>query len=166
MLTLNILEKMNQQVNLEHFSSNLYLAMSSWCRSRGLEGAAAFLADHSREELQHMYRLFDYINATGSMAIISQIDGPETEFADIKEVFEKTYRHEQFITAKINDLVDLALIQKDYSTFNFLQWYVSEQHEEEALFKGILDKIDLIGMERRGLHLIDREIGRLLASAQ
>ena len=96
--------------------------------------------------------------------MVSSIDGPETEFIDIKDVFEKTYKHEQFITKQINDLVELTIEQKDYATFNFLQWYVTEQHEEEALFKGILDKIAIIGLEGRGLHIIDKEIGTLIVT--
>ncbi|MDA7848116.1 ferritin [Sulfurospirillum sp.] len=147
---------------MEHFSSNLYLSMSSWCKAQGLEGAAKFLSDHSNEELAHMHKLFNYVNETGAQAIVSSLDGPETTFKDIKEIFEKTYTHEKFITTQINELVELTLEKKDYATFNFLQWYVSEQHEEEALFKGILDKIAIIGLEGRGLHIVDKEIGALI----
>lgn len=163
MLKKEVLDKLNHQINLEHFSSNLYLSMSSWCKAQGLDGAAAFLADHSKEELDHMYKLFNYVNETGAQAIVSSIDGPDTDFKDIKDVFEKTFEHEQFITSKINELVDFTLEQKDFATFNFLQWYVSEQHEEEALFKGILDKIEIIGLDGRGLHIVDKEIGALIA---
>lgn len=157
-----ILDLLNKQINLEHYSSNLYLAMSSWCNAQGLEGSAKFLADHSKEELQHMHKLFNYVNETGSQAIINSVDAPENEFKNIKEVFELTFQHEQFITNKINELVDYTLAQKDYASFNFLQWYVSEQHEEEALFKSILDKIEIIGLDGRGLHLVDKEIGKLV----
>ncbi len=162
MLKPEILNKLNEQINLEHYSSNLYLAMSSWCQAKGYEGAAKFLAEHSKEELDHMHKLFKYVNETGSQAIIGAVSAPENEFTSIQEVFELTYKHEQFITNKINDLVDLTLNQKDFASFNFLQWYVSEQHEEEALFKGILDKMDIIGLEGRGLHLVDKEIGKLV----
>ena len=163
MLKKEVLDKLNHQINLEHFASNLYLSMSSWCKAQGLNGAAKFLQEHSKEELGHMYRLFDYINETGSQAIIGSIEAPDNVFQDISEVFEKTYKHEQFITTKINELVELTLSQKDYATFNFLQWYVSEQHEEEALFKGIIDKIKIIGLEGRGLHITDNEIGSLVS---
>jgi len=163
MLKEKVLEKLNQQINLEHYASNLYLSMSSWCKAKGLDGAAKFLIDHSNEELGHMHKLFNYINETGAQAMISGIEAPENEFINLKEVFEKTYKHEQFITSKINELVELTFEQKDYATFNFLQWYVGEQHEEEALFKGILDKIEIVGLEGRGLHIIDKEIGALTA---
>ncbi len=164
MLKQAVLDKLNHQINLEHFSSNLYLSMSSWCKAKGLDGAAKFLAEHSKEELEHMHRLFKYINETGAQAIVNAIEAPDTQFKDIKDVFEQTYKHEQFITSKINELVELTLEQKDYATFNFLQWYVSEQHEEEALFKGILDKMEIIGLEGRGLHIIDKEIGALIVN--
>jgi ferritin len=164
MLKTEVLNKLNHQINLEHFSSNLYLSMSSWCKSKGLDGAAKFLSEHSNEELGHMHKLFNYVNETGAQAIVSSLDGPETTFKDIKEIFEKTYEHEKFITSQINELVELTLEKKDYATFNFLQWYVSEQHEEEALFKGILDKISIIGLEGRGLHIVDKEIGALVVN--
>ena len=162
MLKQNVLDKLNQQINLEHYSSNLYLAMSSWCKAQGLDGAAAFLAAHSAEELTHMHKLFGYVNETGAQAIVSEIDAPDNTYKDLKEVFQKTYEHEQFITEKINELADLTLTEKDFASFNFLQWYVSEQHEEEALFKGILDKMTIIGLDGKGLHMIDREIANLL----
>jgi ferritin len=98
----------------------------------------------------------------GATATIEQINKPHNEFIDLKNVFEKTYNHELLISKLILDLVDTALSEKDYSTFNFLQWYVSEQHEEENLFKEILDKFEIIGMEGRGLFMIDREIAALV----
>lgn len=113
--------------------------------------------------MAHMEKLFRYINETGSQAILSDLKAPESEFSSLQEVFEKTYKHEQFITKKIFELVDLALELKDYSTFSFLQWYTAEQHEEEALFKGILEKFEIIGTQGRGLFMIDREIGNLVA---
>jgi ferritin len=161
-LTEKIYTKMNEQVMLEFYSANLYMAMSSWCAKEGLVGAAKFLYEHSKEEMEHMEKLFHYINETGSQAIISSIDAPPSDFSSIKELFDEVYSHEQMITKKIFELADLSMELKDYSTFGFLQWYTAEQHEEEALFKGIIDKIDIIGTEGRGLFLIDKEIGNLL----
>jgi len=162
MLSQKMIQRLNEQVNLEMYSSNIYLAMSAWCANRGLHGSANFLKDHSKEELSHAYKLFDYINETGATATIEQINKPHNEFKDLKDVFEKTYNHELLVSKSILDLVDTALSEKDYSTFNFLQWYVSEQHEEEKLFKEILDKFEIIGMEGRGLFMIDREIAALV----
>ncbi|NOR55124.1 MAG: non-heme ferritin [Sulfurovum sp.] len=162
MLKKKVLKKLNEQINLEHYSSNLYLAMSSWCQSKGLEGSATFLAAHSAEELQHMQKLFAYVNETGSQALVAEVAAPENTFKDLKDVFENIYEHEKFVTGKINELAALTMSENDYATFNFLQWYVAEQHEEEALFKGILDKIEIIGLDGRGLHMVDKEIANRL----
>jgi ferritin len=166
MLSKNLLAKMNTQVTLEFFSSNLYLQMSAWCDYNGFSGTAAFLRAHAKEEMMHMQKLFDYILETGSLAVIDTIEKPEAEYESIRDVFTQTYNHELMITKQINELVDVTLAEKDYSTFNFLQWYVAEQHEEQKLFKSILDKIDIIGMEGRGLFMIDKEIGGLAARTQ
>ena len=162
MLTQKMIQRLNEQVNLEMYSSNIYLAMSAWCANKGLNGSAAFLKDHSKEELSHAYKLFDYINETGATAVIDHIEKPQSEFENLQDIFEKTYNHELIVSKSILDLVDIALSEKDYSTFNFLQWYVSEQHEEEKLFKEILDKFEIIGMDGRGLFMIDKEIASLL----
>ena len=161
MLSQNMVDKLNQQINMEHNAHNLYLAMSSWCRFKGYDGAADFFYIHCKEEMDHMTRLFDYVIEAGAQAIVGALPKPPSEFESLKDVFEQTYAHEQTVTASINELVDFASDQKDYSTLNFLQWYVGEQHEEEALFNGILDKINLIGMEGMGLYMIDREIKEL-----
>ncbi len=163
MLTKELYTAMNNQMMLEFSSANLYKSMASWCQSKGLTGSARFLNDHAKEEMIHMEKLFSYINETGSQAIIGAIEAPKNEFSSLREVFEKTFEHEQFITQKIFALADLSLELKDFSTFSFLQWYTAEQHEEEALFKSIIEKFDIIGDEGRGLFMIDREIGNLIA---
>lgn len=165
MLSTQMIEKLNKQITLEMYSSNLYLQMGSWCESKGLEGSARFLYAHAKEELDHMRKLFSYVNGTGVMAVIGAIDKPKEDFKSIKDIFEMTMNHEKKITASINTLVEFALEEKDFSTFNFLQWYVSEQHEEEKLFNNILDKIEIIGIEGRGLFMIDKEIGTMTGSA-
>lgn len=161
MLSQSMLDALNEQLNLEFYSSNLYLQMSAWCEYKGLEGCAEFLRAHAAEELEHMQRLFTYVNETGGLAIIGQIDAPPAEFKSVRDVFEQTLEHEILITKCINKLAKLAQDEGDFSTFNFLQWYVAEQHEEEKLFKGLLDKIDMIGTEASGLFFIDKEVEKL-----
>ncbi|MGD8394793.1 MAG: non-heme ferritin [Candidatus Eiseniibacteriota bacterium] len=161
MLSDVLLKKLNDQIALEHDSASLYLQMSAWCLYRGLEGCAHFLRLHSQEEMGHMYKLFDYVNETGALAHAGGDETPPRTFDDIVSLFRQTLDHERLVTARINDLTDTALAEKDFSTFNFLQWYVAEQHEEEALFKSILDKLELVGPEGPGLFMIDREIGSL-----
>ncbi len=161
MLSQTMIDRLNEQINLEMFSSHLYLQMSSWCAHKALDGCATFLNQHADEEMMHMRRLITYLQETGALAILGGMDAPSREFNSLQGMFEQIYAHEQLITSKINDLVHLANTEPDYSTLQFLQWYVAEQHQEEFLFKSILDKIKLIGTEGQGLFFIDREIGTL-----
>lgn len=160
MLTQATIDRLNEQINLEFYSSNLYLQMSAWCDYKGFEGCAAFLRAHAQEEMDHMTRLFTYVNETGALAQLGQIDAPPTEFGSLADVFRLTYEHECEVTRAINGLADTAFQEKDYSTFNFLQWYVAEQHEEETLFKGILDKFEILGTDGKALFMLDQEIAR------
>ena len=158
MITQDIVKLLNEQIEKEMFAANLYLSMSSWCYENSFDGAGLFLFQHADEESGHAQRLITYLNETDSKVIITEVAAPESNFNGLLDVFEKTYAHEQKITQSINNLVDCTLQSKDYPTFNFLQWYVSEQHEEEALFRGIVDKIKLIGSSGDGLYLADRFI--------
>ena len=164
MLSEKLAGRLNRQINLEFYSSNLYLQMRSWCDANSLDGCARFLQQHADEEMQHMHRLFNYVNESGSMALIGAIQEPKSDYQSILEVFEATYEHECLITSEINKLVKAAYEEPDFSTFNFLQWYVAEQHEEEHLFNTILDKIKMIGIEGKGLYFIDQEIGAMADS--
>lgn len=161
MLSPTTIDSLNDQINLEQYSSNLYMQMSAWCDHQGYTGSAAFLRDHAMEELQHMYKLFDYVCETGALAQLAAVEAPPASYASLEEVFRLTYEHELKITRAINKLVANALAEEDFSTFQFLQWYVSEQHEEERLFKSILDKIAIIGMEGKGIYFLDKEIRKL-----
>ena len=161
MLTSSMIGRLNHQINLEQYSSNLYLQMSAWCDHEGYTGSAAFLREHAAEELTHMYKLFDYVCETGALAVLGNVEAPPASFASLGDVFKITYEHELKITAAINQLVAAALAEQDFSTFQFLQWYVSEQHEEERLFKSILDKIAVIGLDGKGIYFLDKEIRKL-----
>lgn len=160
MLSNNMIGKLNEQIGIEFESSNLYLQMSGWCAFKGFEGATAFLSVHAEEERMHMMKLFIYLGETGAMAVVPALEKPQLEYESLNAMFDQILTHERFVTGKINDLVALAYEEKDYSTLNFLQWYVGEQHEEESLFSSLLDKINLIGHDGRGLYLIDRELGK------
>ena len=160
MLTNAMRDKLNEQIEVEFFSSNLYLQMSSWCATQGLEGSAAFLLRHSDEERMHMMKLFTYLIETGAEAVIPALEKPDTEYEGLVDMFTKILDHEKFVTSKINELMEFAMGEKDFATVNFLQWYIAEQHEEEALFSGILDRIKLVGYDGRGIYLMDKEIGK------
>ena len=165
MLSQKTIERLNQQINLEIYSSHLYLQMSSWCAYKSLDGCATFLSQHADEEMMHMRRLFNYLQETGALATISGMQAPPNNFDSLTQMFEQIYEHEQLVTSKINDLVHLANTEPDYATLQFLQWYVAEQHQEEFLFKSILDKIKLIGTEGQGIFFIDREIAAMAANS-
>lgn len=158
MLSNEVIKKLNEQVVNETYASNLYFNMSSWCYTHRYDGAGLFLFEHAKEESTHATKLISYLNETDSLLTLESIEKPESNFKSLLDVFEKTYEHELKITKSINELVELALNVKDYSTFNFLQWYVAEQHEEETLFRGIKDKISLAGNSDTSLYLIDEYI--------
>ena len=111
--------------------------------------------------MEHMQRLFTYLCETGAMPRLAAIAAPKTEYASLKELFEEVYAHEKEITGKINKLVEETFKEKDYSSFNFLQWYVAEQHEEEHLFTSILDKFNVAGDTGIGLYHIDEDLGKM-----
>jgi len=149
---------LNDQVQKEASSSQFYLAMASWAESNGLNGTAKFMYQHSDEERFHMLKLIHFINERGGKASIPSINQPQKEFRDLENVFELLLAHEISVTESINNLVDICLQQKDYTTHNFVQWYVSEQLEEEALARTVLDKLRLIGGDKGGMYMFDRDL--------
>ena len=161
MLSNKIEAALNKQIAQEAFASYYYLAMASWSQLKGLDGAATFMYRQSEEERAHMLKLFHYINETGGHALSPAIKQSPMKFKSVVDVFTLALRQEQANTKSINSLCELCLKEKDYSTFNFLQWYVSEQHEEEMVFKGFLDKIDIIGTDGKGTYMIDKAIAKL-----
>ncbi|NML36195.1 ferritin [Chitinophaga sp. G-6-1-13] len=152
---------LNQQVEMEAASSQYYLAMASWAEVQGYNGTAQFLYRHSDEERIHMLKLVKFINERGGHGLVPALRQPEHKFADIHAVFEHVYSHELAVSREINNLVDLCLLEKDYSTHNFMQWYVTEQIEEEKMARNILDKLKLIGEDKGGLYIFDRDLANL-----
>lgn len=161
MLKPKMVTRLNAQINLEFYSSNLYLQMSAWCEEKSFDGAAKFMQAQAAEEMEHMNRLFRYVSETGSLPIVGTIPAPPYKFKSLRALIKSTYEHERMITEKINALAHEAFTSQDYSTFNFLQWYVAEQHEEETLFKSILDKIELVGDDGHALFFIDKDLGEM-----
>lgn len=155
----NRVEKaLNDQILKEASSSQFYLAMASWAESKGLSGTAKFMYAHSDEERFHMLKLIKFVNERGGVAIVPGLQQPPTEFESLENVFQLLLEHELDVTASINNLVDVCLQEKDYTTHNFVQWYVSEQLEEEALARTILDKVKMIDNNKAGLYMFDRDL--------
>ena len=158
MLSKKIEDALNTQIGIEASSSQSYLAMASWAETTGLSGTAAFLYKHSDEERMHMLKLIKYVNDRGGKAVIPALKQPQKAYKSITDVFQVLLEHETHVTASINLVVDLCLKEKDYTTHNFMQWYVSEQIEEETLARTLIDKLALIGTDKGGLYLFDRDL--------
>ncbi|MFV0565023.1 MAG: ferritin [Flavobacteriaceae bacterium] len=164
MLSKSIESALNEQIKIEAESSQIYLAMACWAEIKGLEGIANFMYKQSDEERDHMLKLVKFVNERGGHAQISALKAPNVTFTSFKEMFEKLFEHEVFVSKSINDLVHISLEERDYASHNFLQWYVAEQIEEEAVARTILDKINLIGDDKGGLYLFDRDVQNLTVS--
>ncbi len=161
MLNEKVEKVLNKQIELELFSSQLYLAMASWAEKKGYNGSANFLYAHSDEEREHMLKLFHYVNDRNGHAIVPPVEQPKSEYESIQAVYEEIYEHEKMISSEINNLVGVCYEEKDFTTANFLQWYVEEQIEEESLFSTVLDKLNLLGGDKARLYMFDNEMERL-----
>lgn len=159
MLSKSMQEALNKQVQMEAESSQAYLAMASWAEIQpGLQGVTDFFYKQSDEERVHMLKLIRFINERGGFAMIPSLEQPMVTFQSLRRMFEEFLKHELKVSNSINDLVHLALTEKDYATHNFLQWYVNEQIEEERTARTLNDKLEMIGDDKSGLYLFDRDI--------
>lgn len=159
MLSKLIQEALNKQVQMEAESSQAYLAMASWSEIQpGLQGVTDFFYKQSDEERIHMLKLVRFINERGGFAMVPALEQPMVTFQSLRRVFEEFLKHELKVSDSINDLVHLSLTEKDYATHNFLQWYVNEQIEEERTARTLNDKLEMIGDDKSGLYLFDRDI--------
>ena len=163
MLKKKIEDICNRQVDREGYSSNLYIAMASWAEVNGYSGVAAWLYSQSDEERIHMLKFIKYINERGGKAIMPALKKPPTEFKNVEDIFKEVLKHEEFVTASINEIVALTLEEKDFNTHNFLQWFVMEQVEEEASARAIIDKMRLVG--KNNMYEFDRDILSLRRTA-
>ncbi len=159
MLSKKMQQALNEQVKIEAQSSQVYLAMASWSEIQpGLDNITGFFYRHSDEERMHMLKLVHFINDRGGFAQIPALEQPQLTFPSLNHAFKDLLKHEEYVSQSINNCVDIALSEKDYATHNFLQWYVAEQIEEESLARTINDKLELIGDDKGGLYLFERDI--------
>jgi len=163
MLNKKIEDILNAQVEKEGYSSHLYLAMASWAEVSGLEGTSKWLFAQADEERMHMLKFLKYINERGGTAVVPAHKMPPATWKDVKTAFEAVLEHEQFITNSINEIVFLCTQERDFTTQNFVQWFVNEQIEEERNARNILDRLKLIG--DGNLYLFDRDIFGMRAAA-
>src|SRR5210317_373192 len=160
MLTENMQKALNGQLNAELYSSYLYLSMNAYFKSVNLDGFANWMHYQAQEELEHSLKFYDFIIQRGGKVVLSQIEAPQTEWDSPMAVFEATLAHEQKVTGLINDLVEIAHEERDHATNIFLQWFVSEQVEEEESVGGVLEQLKLMGDAKGGLFILDRELAK------
>ncbi|MGO1243418.1 ferritin [Sphingobacterium sp. JB170] len=149
---------LNAQVKVEAHSSALYLAMSSWCDDQGLDNSATFFATQADEERIHMLKIFNFINNRGGRAVSPEITNIPVDFESFRGVFEQALEQEMFVTEQFNNIADKCMKAKDFVTFNFLQWFLEEQVEEEYVARRILELFDVIGEEGTGRWEIDKHL--------
>ena len=160
MLSEKIQAALNGQLNAELYSSYLYMSMNAYFKSVNLDGFANWMYYQAQEELTHAMKFYDFINSRGGRVKLAQVDAPPSEWISPLAVYEATLEHEQKVTGLINDLVEMALKERDHATNIFLQWFVTEQVEEEESVGGVLEQLKLMGEAKGGIFMIDRELAR------
>ncbi len=158
MISKKMIQALNKQLNNELFSAYLYLSMSSYANSVGLKGAANWFMVQYQEEMVHFMKFFDYINSQGINVELAAMDAPPGKFGSLLSMYEQALKHEQFITASINEWMELAVKEKDHATQIFLQWFVTEQVEEEASAGDVIARLKMAGETGAGLLMVDGEL--------
>ena len=157
MLSDTMVKALNDQITKEMYSSYLYLQMAAWLENESLSGCAAWMKVQAQEEIAHGMIFYNYVCERGGLVEFGAIDQPGMEYASVMDVFKKVLEHEQFVTASINNLMDIALSEKDYATQRRLDWFISEQVEEEGNAMAIVGKLEMIG-GTQGIFMLDKEL--------
>lgn len=157
MLSEQLQDAMNEQMKNEFYSAYLYKAMQAYFAAEELQGFAQWMGVQALEELTHGDKFFAFLGEAGGRAELRAIDAPPASFASAQEVFELGLTHERFVTSRINQLMDLAKAESNHAAQIFLQWFVTEQVEEEANFSAQVKKLKLVAGDGRGLLMLDRE---------
>lgn len=159
MLKKSIEKAFNEQINAETYSAYLYWSMSAWCEANNLPGFANWMRIQAQEEMTHALKFYTHILERGGQVKLTAIEGPETEWKDIEAVFAATLKHENYVTERINALVDLAIKEKDHASNQYLQWFVNEQVEEEKNAEQILGQLKIMGKQPgAALYMLDKEM--------
>ncbi|MBU0681609.1 MAG: ferritin [Proteobacteria bacterium] len=160
MLSKKLQDAFNEQMKNEFFSAYLYMAMAGYFQSEDLPGFANWMRIQALEEMTHGEKFFNFTCETGGRTNLLPLDGPQNDFASPVAVFEAGLKHEKFVTASINNLMNMAVKDKDHASQIFLHWFVTEQIEEEANFSLILKKLQRVAGDGRGLLMLDQELGQ------
>ena len=164
MISQTMQDAFNEQMKHEFYSSYLYLSMSAYCDAANLPGLAQWMRAQSAEEMMHALKIFDHLLDRGGRVQMPQIERPPADFASPREVFEQAYRHEQQVTTSINGVYSLAMDERDFASRVFLDWFVQEQVEEEKTSGLIAEQLKMVGDDRPGLLMLDRELGQRRAA--
>ena len=155
---------LNDQIKYEANASMHYLAMASWADDSGYNGIAEFFYSQSEEERVHMIKLIKFVNERGGNVVVPALEKPKASFGSLSELFADFLKSEMFVTEQINHVIYECLNKKEYNVHNFMQWYVTEQLEEEAVARTLLDKLNIIGDDKSGHYMFDRDINTIVTS--
>ena len=158
MITQKMTDAINKHINAELYSSYLYLSMAAYAAHKGLSGAGNWFYVQAKEEMVHVQLMYNYLDSHSARIVLDTIEKPPVEFGSMLELFETVLAHERMVTALINDLVSLAVEDKDHATTTFLQWFVTEQTEEVKTSNDMIDKLKLAGETGPGVFMIDNEL--------
>ncbi len=158
MISSDMAKALNRQLNAELYSSYLYLSMSAYASFKGLKGAASWFYVQVKEELFHVQKMYDYIDSQGAQVILETVEKPPTDFGSVMDLFKAVLAHEQKVTGLINTLMGQAVAENDHATQTYLQWFVTEQTEEEKSCQEIIDRLKLAGETGPGIFMIDTEL--------
>ena len=158
MISDKMTRELNEQINHEMYSAYLYMAMSTQSNQMGLKGFANWFMVQYHEEMFHAMKIYEYVQRQGAKVVLAAVQAPPAGFASPLEMFTQTLAHEQFITRAINELMEVAIADKDHATQIFLEWYVTEQVEEEENDNDIIAQLKLIDGNPQGLMMLDREL--------
>lgn len=159
-LSEKMLKALNRQLNRELYSAYLYLSMAAFFDAKGLSGFAHWMKVQAREEIEHAMKFYDYINSRGGKVVLEELEAPPSEWGSIRELFREALSHEQEVTRRIHELVDLANEEDDKATLVFLNWFVEEQVEEEEIFQDILQKLEFAGETPQAVLFLDSKLGQ------
>ncbi len=160
MIKERIQTEINKRINQEFYSAYIYLSMNAYFLSTNLNGFANWMKIQAQEELAHAMKLLDYLNERGGKVELETIEKPQIDWESPLDAFEAAYKHEQYISGRIDELVDQAIAEHDHATNIFLQWYVTEQVEEEDSARAVVEELRFIGDDKRAILMLDRELGQ------
>lgn len=159
MVSQKLIKALNDQFNYEILSAHYYLAMAAYCSAQDLDGFATYFKVQAEEERFHAMKFYDYVVEVDGRILITDISNPQNNYKSIVDVFKSALEHEQSVTKRVYNLMDIAQEEKEHATQNFLNWFVSEQVEEEANMKAIIKKLERLGNDNHGLFMLDKELG-------